>query len=260
MNTTAWDDQDFVDNWNKTYGLEMENAPIRPQFVFPLLRQRIGDFSGLRLIDLGCGNGNLLRVFKGENFAHWTGIDGGSAVIKSAAADLTADPRCALVHADITSPLTIAPRSVDAVTSIFVMEEIPLPRLSGMFTNISRALKQEGAAHVFFNHPANALVHDLEALHTGAPNRKFENHKGYFDTEPTSFALTNLNQAQGHAIKPGYHHKPLSAIMNEVAGAGLHISEVLEVPSRVTSLEKMDSYVPAPGDTPKFMYLKLVHK
>ena len=254
--TSVWDDPEFVAKWNDTYGLDMRNAPIRPSLIFPLLAQKIGQAKGLSFVDLGCGNGNLILAFQQTAFGSWVGIDAGKAVVESAQKSVI-DPRIRFVHGDVSAPLAITKDSVDAVFSIFVIEELPLQKLSGFFSNISRMLKNDGRAYLFTNHPVNAFHQDMEFLRRSEENQKFEGHKGYFDREPTTYALSVMNQQGGHTQKADYHHKTTGDIVNGISQAGLTIHEMQEIPQGVISLDAFQKHKPQRGDVPRFLYLEL---
>jgi len=254
---TVWDSPLFVSEWNSLYGLKMENT-VRPSLVFPLMKEKIGDFTNRNLLDLGCGNGNLVRVFQHEAFQSWLGVDGGSAVLESTI-DLKDDPRCRFILTDITTPMDIEHQSIDDLISIFVMEEIPLASLPGLFSNIKSCLKDDGQAHIFINHPAYAMMFDLDACREKKPNEKFENHLGYFDRTQTYFALTALNQTAGNLIKPRYYHKTMADFINAAAAADLHVAEIIETPKSVIRWENLAAYQPISGDYPRFLYMRLKH-
>ena len=256
---TAWDDPEFVKAWNETYGLAMQNAPIRPGLIFPLLAGKTSNFEGLDLADLGCGNGNLIRYFGRAKFKSWTGVDGGGAVIDSAA-DSVVDPRVKFVHADLTQPLPLPYAGADVVTAIFVAEEISAARLKDFFANVARVLKPGGRAYIFSNHPVNAFFQDMEAVRNGGTNKKFEGHKGYFDRDPSTYALSVLNQGQGFSKKAVYNHHTIGDIVTAFAQAGLCVHDMREVPDRVITLADWENHQPKQGDIPRFLYLELGRK
>ncbi|QQG37191.1 MAG: class I SAM-dependent methyltransferase [Micavibrio aeruginosavorus] len=253
---TAWDREDFVNAWNQTYGLDMSKAPIRPGLIFPLLAEKIASFENLVLADLGCGNGNLIRHFSRTDFSKWIGVDGGSAVIKSAA-DNTRDSRVEYQHADLTRPLAVETHSVDIVTNVFVIEEIPFQDLKGMFANVKDILKPDGRAFFFTNHPSHALLQDLDAVRTGQPNAKFPGHQGYFDHQGTSYVLSVMNAQDKQPVMANYHHKTFSDIMNAAASADLQLVEMGEIPQGVIRLDDWKNHTPNAGDSPRFLYLQL---
>lgn len=258
LTPTVWDDADFVRVWNETYGMRMEGARARNDLLFPMLRDRFGEVAGKRLVDLGCGNGNLLNVFKDSPFAEMIGIDGGQAVLDTARRELEADDRVRLVHGDITKPLTAVERhSADIVTCFFVLEEIPMEAVGGLFANVRDLLKPEGRAFLFLNHPAYALYHDLAAGFQGRPNEKFSGHRGYFDTEPVSFNLTNMNGTRGHEKMASYYHKTAESLFNGLAANSLVPLYSLAVPSSAVTYAGLQAHAPQSGDYPRFLYMEL---
>jgi 2-polyprenyl-3-methyl-5-hydroxy-6-metoxy-1,4-benzoquinol methylase len=252
----VWDNPNFVKNWNDTYGLTMERAPVRTGLIFPWMHQYMGTMSGKKMLDLGCGNGNLIRYFKNENFAHWTGIDSGSAVLESTQ-DLQDDPRIEIIQADICTPLENQNEKYDTVQSFFVIEEIPVERFQGYWNNIHNCLKPGGDAYVVCNHPARAFYYDTKSVLTGVPNEKYPDHKGYFDRDKTSYTLEVMNSQKGFEQKANYFHKTLSDIVNAALRSGLQLKAMEETLKGVTTLKAWENHQPASGDNLALLMLKL---
>ncbi len=254
---TVWDDPDFVATWNNTYGLDMARAGARVNCLFPLFAERVGDFKNKTLVDLGCGNGNLLLTFQSQDFSHWTGIDGGSVVLESAAQSVQ-DTRVDFIHGDVCSTMpSELLESADIVTSFFVMEEIPLEKTQEHFEAIKSLLNKDGKALVFCNHPHYAMYQDWQSLSTGQPNKKFEGHAGYFDQTPTTFSLGKMNNRDGHEGKASYHHKTLAEIMNAAVNAGLRVNRVLEIPNTDVNWPPQENKMPQSGEYGRFLFLEL---
>jgi len=257
MKENVWNDPEFAQNWNETYGLDMSRAPIRTQFIFPLLEKKIGDMEGLHLADLGCGNGNLILHFNKASFASWTGIDGGKAILDTARESVK-DPRVKFIHKNLTSTLPIKEASMDIVTSIFVLQEIPLKTHETFFNNISKMLKPEGKAFIFGSHPSYALVQDVLAVETNnSVNTKFPGHKGYFDSEPTEYVLSILNKEKKYDKKAFHHHTPISDTFNMAVKSGLYVHDIKEVPQGVINVETLATRKPKQGDIPRFVHLEM---
>jgi len=236
----------------------MAKAPTRSGLAFPLFKQN-SNFKDANLIDLGCGNGNLITHFLSQPFAQWVGIDGGKSVIESAT-NFINDKRVTLKHADITDELDQCLKTqFDVATNFFVLEEIPNHKMNKLFQNIANVLKAHGEAHIFCNHPINVMMEDLNSVNTGNENRKFPNNKGYFDRQETVYKLQVLNQEQGSQSSPSYHHKTISDIINAAVISGLHLQKMYEIPKGVITLDALDRHEPRQGDSPRFLYMKL-HK
>ena len=255
---TVWNNPDFVAQWNNTYGIDMRHAKARVDLLFPLVAERVGAFDDLSLIDLGCGNGNLIHNFLDYNFSRWTGIDQGGAVLDSAR-DAITDSRVNFINGDVTAPIASESgltESADIVTSFFVLEEIPLENLTGHFEQMRSLLKDNGKGIIFFNHPAYALIHNLESRQNGADNKKFPGHEGYFDRTPTKFSLGKLNGEQGYEVHAEYHHKTMADVFNALTKAGLTVDYVLEPPKSDVNWPPQNTESTS-GDYPRFLYLEV---
>lgn len=251
---SAWDDPDFANAWNDTYGIDMSMAPTRAGLVFPWMEMNISDASNLRLIDIGCGNGNLIRHFTKASLAEMVGVDSGRAILQSAKNSLT-DPRVKFVHASATNPFPFAEtgKDFDLVSSIFVVEEIPFASFDNYCQTLHDVLKPQGKAFVFTNHPANALIEDHTSLMHGKPNQKFPDHKGYFDRDPSLYTLQMMNGTKGIEKKAAYHHKTIADILNSFNRAGLILQSMIEVPKGVVHLNEQSLYACRRGDIPRFI-------
>jgi SAM-dependent methyltransferase len=253
---SVWDDPAYVQRWNDMYGFDMRGAPIRTRFIFPFLREQFGDLQGQNLLDLGCGNGNLIHNFSKAAFESWTGVDAGAAVLDSAKG-ANPDPRLTFIRADATRPIdAILPATMDQVTSVFVMEEIPERKLIGYLCNIGSALKQDGRAHIFTQHPAHLLMEAAKAAENGVPNGKYIGSRGYYDRRPSEYAFASFTTEDGTPERIPYHHHTLADIVNAASGAGLAITSMLEIPA--TALAEGADYMKArASDTPRFLYLEM---
>jgi len=250
---TVWDDPAFAKAWNDTYGIDMQKTSVRADLAFPLMAEQIGNWDGKTLADFGCGNGNLIRHFAGQNFQSWVGIDGGRAILDTAIANTT-DARISYEHRDLCDLFKTSAR-VDVVTSMFVLEEIPATHLRNFFANVAGMLKADGTALMFTQHPAYAMMEAHKALAAGTPNTKFEGHRGYFDTNPSTYALQLLNQRDGEPLMAAHHHKPLMTIVNDAASTGLALTHMVETPAGIGSLKNLRAHTPAEVDFPRFLFL-----
>lgn len=253
---TVWDDKTFVDQWNATYGLDMARAVVRAGLVYPLVENMLGNMRRKDMVDLGCGNGNLMLRFENAAYRSFTGIDGGSEVIKTARESVT-DIRTRFKHADITDRLPLENESTDAITNIFVIEEIPVSGITPMFGEAARILRKGGDMLVFTNHPFNAMYYDHQACRDGGPNPKYEGLKGYYDTDPSTYALSLMNQRDGFPVKVDHHHKSLAHIMNASALSGLACARFCEIPAGVGTMDAWANHQPKMGDRPQFLFLHL---
>jgi ubiquinone/menaquinone biosynthesis C-methylase UbiE len=260
---SVWDDREFAAFWNNTYGLDMGHAPTRAGLFYPLLEERIWRQGSeakmpLRLVDFGCGNGNLIRAFRNKPFAEWLGIDSGSAILETAQY-LAEDKRIQFLKADISDEIPEIHRdqNFDHALSVFTLEEIPVGRTNTFFQNMAASVcKRKGEIHIVTQHPSYAFQQDLVSILSGQPNEKFQGHQGYFDTNRTSYCLSLMNAEKKFSQMANYFHRPMGKIVTELATAGLFLQDMLEIPAGVLSLDALASHTPKSGDVPRFLYLR----
>jgi SAM-dependent methyltransferase len=259
---SIWSNEQFAQQWNDTYGLDMSRAPIRPGIIYPLIAARIcwpqRQQDGIRVVDFGCGNGNFIRAFKNRPFVEWLGIDNGEAILATAR-PLAGDTKVSFLNRDIGQEIPEVQLSpgFDHAISVFTLEEISLKRTSVYFKNMAGAVSEKaGCVHIFTQHPAFALQQDIISMTLNTLNDKFQGHEGYFDTKPTTYNLNILNREKGVEVKPEYYHKPLATILNSLIDVGLCLQEVLEIPEGVVDIKSLDLHKPKRGDFPRFLYLR----
>ncbi len=258
VDINAWDDPDFVASWNETYGLDMSNAPIRPGIVYPWIERQVGDFSDKKLIDIGCGNGNLIHHFRQANFHHWYGIDPGREIIKSAKGHIT-DQRVTFSHINPAEEDYISRQGqdYDVATGVFVLEEIPNEGFQHFCNSISSILKPDGSLLLFSNHPINIAREDLLRRIDSAHPVKFEGLEGYYDSRSSLYSLSVLNQNNNFEKKAPHHQKTLATIINCFSKANLHIQDMIEVPCGVVTMKQLEGHQPRTEDMPRFLGLSL---
>ena len=260
---SVWDNGNFVNFWNDTYGLDMAKAPIRPGIIYPLLDARIWPADipsppALRLVDFGCGNGNLIRALKDRPFSEWVGIDNGRAILETAQY-LAEDPRISFLGGDVGQeiPEISGYSGFDHSISVFTLEEIPSEHVIIFFKNMAASVfRRQGSVHIFTQHPSYALQQDWAAFTSGKENTKFQGHRGYFDTRKTSYRLSAMNAEKGFPEMADYHHKPLGMIITAIASTGLRIREMIEIPSGAVTMKELEESSPRSGDVPRFLYIE----
>ena len=253
---SVWDDREFADRWNQTYGLDMSRAPIRSGLVYPIIADRINwpsiKTDEIDIADFGCGNGNFIRAFSDRPFVRWLGIDAGAAIL-STALPLEKEATVRFIRRDLSEPIKDT-SDHHHVVSVFTLEEIPADGVSIFFNNMAAAIKKRsGQVHIFTQHPAYALERDIVSNAAGTENEKFPGHNGYFDTNPTAYQLSILNMKKGFPYQPRHHHKPMATILNGLASAELGLKEIIEVPAGVGTVKDLKSHIPKRGDVPRFL-------
>ncbi|MFL5755693.1 MAG: class I SAM-dependent methyltransferase [Chloroflexota bacterium] len=88
----------------------------------PAFWRIVGDVHGIRVLDLGCGSGDIGAELLARGAARYVGVDGSPAMVRRARARLD-DERASIVHADIRSYRGEA-ASYDLVVSLRVLHYV----------------------------------------------------------------------------------------------------------------------------------------
>ena len=114
----------------------VKDAPV-DRFISDLLSNIPADLSGARVLDLGCGIGELSRLLA-DRGARVTGVD----VSSEALAQATSDTRCGFALA-AAEQLPFPDSSFDLVVGSLILHHLPIERTA---QELRRILRSEGRA------------------------------------------------------------------------------------------------------------------
>ncbi len=200
---TASDYDDFA----QAYSAENESNLFNAYYERPAMLGLLGDISGRRVLDAGCGSGPLTAAMRDKG-AVVTGIDASAGMVDLARQRLGegADLRVA----DLAAPLPFADGEFDVVVASLVLHY--LEDWTGALGELRRVLKPGGRLMVSVNHPcAFAIVHP----------------------ESSYFAVTQYSEDytfDGQVTWLTFWHRPLHAMTDAFAAAGFRIATVSEPP------------------------------
>ena len=138
------------DRWAEIYDHELNPLVALEE---PIVRQALGDVTGLSVLDLGCGTGrHALRLAAAG--ARVTAVDFSEGMLSEARRKPGAEAVRFLVH-DLHLPLPFEARGFDRIVSGLVLEH--LSDLRFVFGEARRVLKPGGRAVVSAMHPAMFL-------------------------------------------------------------------------------------------------------
>lgn len=138
------------DRWATVYDHDANPLPALEE---PIVRQSIGDPTGLHILDLGCGTGRH-ALWLAKAGATVTAADFSAGMLAEARTKPGADGIHFLQH-DLHDPLPFAADAYDVIVSGLVLEH--LRDLPAFFTAANRVLKPTGRAVVSAMHPAMFL-------------------------------------------------------------------------------------------------------
>ena len=214
----AWREQDGPDN--DPYGL-----------LLPVL-ELLGDITGRRVLDAGCGEGYLARTLAARG-ARVTGIDLSPGLIEQARAK---DPHGRIDYrvADLSQPLPDAVGSFDAAASYLVLNDVADYR--GFAATLGAVLKPGGRLVLAFNNPYSAVIdrHVTDYFDAGAVSP----YRGLWEV----------------GIKAYYHHRTLENYLDAFRAGGLRLTKLADIPALAGS-HRPDAYLPPGARFPRFMLL-----
>jgi SAM-dependent methyltransferase len=114
----------------------------------------------LKLLDYGCGAGDLMRVLAGEGArVQFTGCDVSPGMLAEATRRWPPgrDPQPELALQD-GARTPFAARSFDVVTVSAVLHHVPPAERPAIYAELARVLKPDGRIYVFEHNPRNPLV------------------------------------------------------------------------------------------------------
>ncbi|KQV69946.1 methyltransferase [Nocardioides sp. Root122] len=198
---------DHYDGFAEAYARENETGLFNAHYARPAVLDLVGDVSGRRVLDAGCGSGPLVADLAGRG-AQVTGFDASPAMVRIAKERL--GPDVPLLVADLTAPLPFATGEFDDAVAALVLHY--LEDWSGPLAELRRVLRPGGRLVVVVNHPViRPVVY---------PDEDY-------------FAVTSYTEDytfDGHTAQLTFFHRPLHAMTDAFAAAGFRISTVSEPP------------------------------
>ncbi|YCI23066.1 class I SAM-dependent methyltransferase [Paenibacillus sp. Z3-2] len=197
-------------------GNESLRAIVLPHygaFVTEEKHQLFGDVSGLKMLEVGCGNGQSLQYHGDRKAGELWGMDISEKQIEKAAQHLTT---CGLSATLICSPMEeecgIPKNYFDAVYSIYAIGWTT--DLEGTFRQIASYLKKDGIFIFSWSHPIHRNVVE--------ENNRFVFKKPYSDE---SWYAVSPDFCQGELVLAD---RQISTYVNALAKAGFVIEQMIE--------------------------------
>lgn len=207
MNTGGDSDATDYDDFAEAYAAENETNLFNAYYERPAMLRLVGDVSGRRVLDAGCGSGPLAAALRDAG-AVVTGFDASAAMVGLARQRLGDD---ADLHvADLGTPLPFDDAEFDDVVASLVLHY--LEDWSGPLSELRRVLKPRARLLVSVNHPVIFPVVYPEADY---------------------FAVTRYSEdyvMDGRTVWLTFWHRPLHAMTDAFAAAGFRVTAISEPP------------------------------
>jgi SAM-dependent methyltransferase len=174
-----------------------------------------GDVSGLRLLEVACGQGRVARELARRG-ATLTGMDISAALLaKARAYEVTEPLGIRYLHADVTAPGLLEGRQFDGVVCNYGLTDID--DLDGLLANIARWLRPGGWFVFSLLHPC------FPGWDSDAPS-SWPPGQGYYQEGWWLAGNT------GYRGRVGSSHRMISTYLNSLIGHGLVLDRAVEPP------------------------------
>lgn len=214
-----------------------EQAGVEASPIMPLFLQVVGDVSGLKVLDAGCGEGYLSRILV-QRGADVTGIDIAAPLIEIARTKEFAD-QIRYELADLSQPLPAYQDHFDLVTSFFVLNDIYDYR--GFLVTLGSVLKRTGRLVLFMNNPYSFVMRNFIS--------------DYFASDQ---ALPYLGMAEA-GVKVHFYQRTLAEYLDACFAAGFQLQRLVDVSTPPGSFKRRkESLLPEGYNFPYFTILSLV--
>jgi 2-polyprenyl-3-methyl-5-hydroxy-6-metoxy-1,4-benzoquinol methylase len=214
-----------------------EQAGIPPGSPLARFLQVVGEVSGLKVLDAGCGEGYLSRILARQG-AQVTGIDIAARAVEIARTKALADQIIYQV-ADLSQPQPAYQDSFDLITSYFVLNDVAYYR--GFLATLGAMLKRAGHLVLLMNNPYGLVVKSYAT--------------DYF-ASGQAFASRGLAEA---GVKVHLYHRTLEEYLDACFAAGLQLERLVDVPTPEGSFKRRDdTLIPPSYHFPFFMIMRLV--
>lgn len=217
---TTWDT-----GANDYLAVASDNDEFKEFVDDPAFMDLLGDVTGKRILDIGCGDGTLVKKLRAKG-ATVTGIDGSPQMIASAEAkDPDGDYQVASVMDDA---LPFDNHTFDIVTAKMMLMNVG--SLKTVATNVRRILKPDGLFAVDVVHPFRPLL------------------KSMTETEGRYKALADyFHEVRGDIEFGGkefvFYYRPVSQYVNEITAAGFTLLRMEELGVDKAFAEKYPKHI-----------------
>jgi SAM-dependent methyltransferase len=193
------------DAFAAAYDANNENNAWNAYYERPAILSMVGDVTGLRVLDAGCGGGAHAAALLDQG-ATLTGIDSSAGLLEIAQRRLAG--RARLLVADLNEPMPFEDGSFDLILASLVMHY--LPDWARPLSEFNRLLPQGGRFVFSTHHPF--MDHHLAG------------NENYFET----YSFSETWQCGGKDMTMRFWHRPLHAMFDALKAAGFHVESLNE--------------------------------
>lgn len=200
-----------ADGWHEQVGRDGDDN--RRLNSDPVLWDLLGDVSGRRVLDAGCGTGYLAAKLH-EKGADVLGVDFSDKMVEIANANV---PHCTFRVDSCETLSSVDDLTIDRIVANYVLMD--LPDLDGAASAFFRVLRPSGWAVVVFSHPCFPAERASE----------HEDGLRYLWPAPYFESRREISEPWGHFTESfPWYHRPLSDYWKAFRGAGFEVADFEE--------------------------------
>ena len=184
------------------------NDPFKKYFDTPAFLSLLGKVRGKKVLDIGCGNGDLCKRLHRRG-ARVTGLDGSSSMIEAAQENFD---KCPYVICDLLrETIPFRTNSFDIVTAKMVLDIVA--SVEKVSQQAYRVLKRKGLYAIEVPYPIRPILKSKKHRYIGISDYHEQIH-GIIKFSDTDFS---------------YYHRPTSYYINEIISCGFTLCRMQEV-------------------------------
>lgn len=209
---------DFYFNWLD------KNLPDRDRYIQPsieIMLDMLGNVQGIKICDLGCGDGYLSRILASRG-ALVSGVDISRNLLRHAKGHSSQLDITYLLD-DAQSMSQVSEASLDAVICNMVLMDIP--DLSATMSSVRRVLVDGGKFVFSILHPCF-----FTPFNADSPSEEFDEGGNFKALRVTRYGLEGkwFSDGSGMCGTLGSHHRTLSTYLNTLSASGFQLVEISE--------------------------------
>lgn len=209
--------------------------------ILPMARRHLA--GARRVLDLGCGEGQIARLAAADGAERVVGVDTSAAQIAEAR---RRGGGVAYARASATR-LPLADGSFDAVVTCLVLEHIE--DLDGALDEVARVLRRGGRFVIFVNHPL------FQTPGSGwVDDRVIDPPEQYWRVGPYLPESVTVEEVDSGVRLP-FFHRPLGRYVNALAARGLYLQRMVEPAPPPGFLARATEYADA-ATIPRLLLLR----
>jgi 2-polyprenyl-3-methyl-5-hydroxy-6-metoxy-1,4-benzoquinol methylase len=214
-----------------------EKQGIERDPIVPRLLDIIGDVTGLKVLDAGCGEGYLARILANRG-AQVTGLDISPRLIQMAQAKVIESTITYRV-ANLGQPLPEYRHRFDLIASHLVLNDVS--DYEGFITTLATVVKPGGRAVLSMNNPYSFVIRSHVT--------------NYFDSGKT-FPYRGLSE---EGIKVHFYQRTLEEYLDAFLSTGFQLQRLADIPTpEGTFKRRSDTLIPEGYQFPFFLILSFV--